>query len=46
MSQTLLRKAFGVSWHYQHVRTDFQWGGVRFFLAPVYELFQACIGVS
>jgi hypothetical protein len=32
MSQTLLRKAFGVSWHYQHVRTDFQWGGVRFFL--------------
>ena len=32
MSQTLLRKAFGVSWHYRHVRTDFEWGGVQFFL--------------
>ena len=32
MSQTLLQKAFGVSRHYQHVRTDFDWGGVQFFL--------------
>ena len=32
MSQTLLRKAFGVSWHYRHVRTDFEWGGVQLFL--------------
>lgn len=32
MSQTLLRKAFGVSWQYRHVRTDFEWGGVQFLL--------------
>ena len=32
MSQTLLRKAFGVSSHYRHVRTDFEWGGVQLFL--------------
>jgi transposase len=32
MSQTLLRRAFGVSGYYQHVRTDFLWGGVQFYL--------------
>ena len=32
MSQTLLRRAFGVSWHYRHVRTGFEWGGVQLFL--------------
>ena len=32
MSQALLRKAFGVTGHYQHVRTDFVWGGVQFYL--------------
>jgi hypothetical protein len=32
MSEALLRKAFGVSWHYRLVRTKFEWGGVQFFL--------------
>jgi transposase len=32
MSQTLLRKAFGVSGHYQLVRTEYLWGGVQFHL--------------
>jgi len=32
MSQTLLRKAFGLRGHYRHVRTDFEWGGVQFLL--------------
>src|SRR5580658_3931760 len=32
MSQTLLRRAFGVSGHYRLVRTDFERGGVQFLL--------------
>ena len=32
MSQTLLRKGFGVTGHYQHVRTGFDWGSVQFYL--------------
>ena len=32
MSQTLLQKAFGVSWHYRYVRTDYLSGAVQFHL--------------
>jgi Zn finger protein HypA/HybF involved in hydrogenase expression len=33
MSQTLLQKAFGVSWHYEYERTDYMDGTVQFHLA-------------
>ena len=32
MNQTLLRKAFGVSWHYRCGRIDYRWGSVQFHL--------------
>ena len=33
MSQALLEKAFGVSWHYRYERTDYLSGSVRFYLS-------------
>ena len=33
MSQTLLGKAFGVSWQYRYERTDYLWGAVEFYLS-------------
>ena len=32
MNQTLLQKAFGVSWHYRCARVDYHWGAVQFYL--------------
>ena len=32
MSQALLRKAFGVTGPYEHIRTEFASGGVQFYL--------------
>jgi transposase len=32
MNQSLLQKAFGVSWHYRCVRVDYDWGSVQFYL--------------
>ena len=32
MNQSLLQKAFGVSWHYRCVRVDYHWGAVQFHL--------------
>jgi ssDNA-binding Zn-finger/Zn-ribbon topoisomerase 1 len=32
MNQSLLQKAFGVSWHYQCVRVDYECGAVQFHL--------------
>ncbi|SRR5260221_3561196 len=32
MSQTLLQKAFEVSWHYEYERTDYVGGAVQFYL--------------
>jgi transposase len=32
MNQSLLQKAFGVSWHYRCVRVDYHWGSVQFHL--------------
>lgn len=32
MNQSLLQKAFGVSWHYQCTRVDYQWGSVQCYL--------------
>ena len=32
MSQSLLQKVFGVSRHYRHVRTDFLWDAVQFYI--------------
>lgn len=33
MSQTLLQKAFGVTWQYRYERTDYHWGAVQFYLS-------------
>jgi transposase len=33
MSQTLLQRVFGVSWHYEYERTDYADGTVQFHLA-------------
>ena len=32
MNQSLLQKAFGVSWHYRCARVDYHWGSVQFHL--------------
>lgn len=32
MNQSLLQKAFGVSWHYRCTRVDYHWGAVQFYL--------------
>ena len=33
MSQSLLQKAFGVSWQYRYERTEYLWGAVEFYLS-------------
>ena len=32
MNQSLLQKAFGVSWHYRCGRIEYRWGSVQFYL--------------
>jgi hypothetical protein len=32
VNQSLLQKAFGVSWHYRCARVDYHWGSVQFHL--------------